>query len=1527
MSDSEQATKEARKRRRGAVIVRLLGVVGLAGGLAIVWQAVRGVPEPHYVSASAPIEIRLDPRPARYVRVVILRSSGGQPCLDELEVYGADPAANLALARSGAKATASSCLSGYASHRISHLNDGMYGNARSWIAATSEPGEWAQVELSDVREVHRVMISRDRRGEYNDRVPLWVDVLVSTDGSQWEKAGEMRGEPAPSGWDPVGRAIPFRQEHARYVRVSVLGTENGTPPALAEVRLYGTEPDVDLAAPSAGGKATTSTNPESAFALTDGQDQTVWSAAVADRQWVQIQLADRVEVNRITLVRAAGDLAGSFPRAFTVDISLDGQRWKTVAREGWGDVPPPPPFESFATSADETAVPRHDALGFANLALSSQATAAASATIPGHAEIHSVRDLNDGVYGNAHSWVSTGEPSWAEIDLGSERYVYRVAFSSDRTGRYADRVPTAWRVLTATRYDPDSSSSVWKAVAESRGEGSRARAERVFRPIRARWVRVAIEASRDGAARIDELEVYGSSESIPEARIGRFDDWPTGGAPAYSEALQMAFLGEEHAWLKTFGRADLDPGLTEYVRVWQYPDHHGDDDLPLPSVSGKPILDGHPSEDFWHRASRGTVRVASMNEPASGPLVEQRASACLADDYLYLALEADRFLSSHLAALSAGDWSGCGVIQSAGDGLAFVRYQREADGAFRASETHAIDGTLDRKSMTAELRVPLSWFPGARRYGLRLGLGIGGKHTSHLGRPIHLRFDAIAVAQSGPCAGGRFPVRLAAGPAGADLTLERPTEPAITISLAPNETRIVHARAVAGPIGNECDLIVAHGPQRRYALRMFEYDPLRRTLALTGPMLARLAAKGVDVSRETAEYNARRRVLGTVDLSLRKDRSAYLEARRAKRELMLRDPDLAAAQRVLCVRRHAYEPSHNYSDLLDASGPPGGSVSLLSIPRTGDRLDPSRASAETLFDAGASGVVRDAASSYDLSSVYFAWRDKRDGYFHLMRVGRDGKHVQQLTAGPFHDLYPTPLPDGGLAFISTRCKARFLCWRPQAYVLFRKDGDSIAPLSYANLSEWAPSIMRDGRILWTRSEYQDKGADFSHTLWSVRPDGTHADLVFGNTLIQPNGYAGAHEVPGTQEIVCTLISHFGDLNGPIALIDRTRGRFDPQAIRSLTPEVPWPGLWPAEECFRDPVPVSRDYFLCSHAPQRRFGVYLLDRYGNRELLFSDPSFSVMCPTPFVQRRVAPPLTRLATDPDAAEGEFYIADVYAGLESRVRRGTVKWIRICQEVRANLERVPGGYRADHEDFMDWYATPVHLVSGPFGWPSYVAKASWGLVPVESDGSARFRAPAGKVLYFSALDANYDEVQRMRSVVQLAPGERRGCIGCHEPRSRAPHAGKRPTANASAPVRAYPWDRRPFSFERDVQPVLDRHCVPCHNADHESGIDLRGDLGDDLVPQSYRTLISQGWLHYFDWSYNPGGNEKAEALTFGSRRSRLWQVLGKGHHGVRMSAEDILRIKTWTDLNCPLWPDYVHRPERARISGKPAQTSSHP
>ncbi len=743
--------------------------------------------------------------------------------------------------------------------------------------------------------------------------------------------------------------------------------------------------------------------------------------------------------------------------------------------------------------------------------------------------------------------------------------------------------------------------------------------------------------------------------------------------------------------------------------------------------------------------------------------------------------------------------------------------------------------------------------------------------------------------------------------------------------------------------------------------RLARLAPLERVLVLLEEMIDRLDRKGVDVrAARAAAAGFRRRAADNPD-----DAALYTTTRRAKRQLFFRDPALGPLARILFAKRHPFLESHNYSEHLDGILQPGGGVYVLQVPRDEEgRFRPDRARIRRLFDGGA-GIVREPVPDYAAEHVYFAYRPDEpavDGwasYWHLYRMRTDGTALQRLTGGPFHDFDPVCLPDGGVAFHSTRCAVRFLCWRPQVYVLYRMDADgtNIRRLSHANLSEWKPAVMHSGRLLWTRSEYLDKGADFGHTLWSIRPDGTHPALVFGNNT--PNCYSQAREVPGTREIVCTLMSH-GAHQGPVALIDRTRGPFYTAAITNITPDTRphYQMSRSPHNTFRDPFPISRDHFLVSHNPDNKhtWCLYVIDRWGNREWLYADPVISSRHPVP-LHPRPRPAVPARQIDPTLAAagmGQFIVQDVYTGLGPSVARGRAKYLRVAEEVPADLAPLPDGqYCADHRPFTDFYAAPIRFVHGPAsayetrttnapaaplrtnndwtrlvsaagpgryrvreprGWPSYVAKASLGTVPVAADGSASFLAPAGRVLYFQLLDAAYNELQRMRSVVQLQPGERRGCIGCHESRCMAPAMDRcaaldRPPRHLEPP----PWGAGPLDYRRVVQPVLNARCVHCHDGGRKVPLDLRGTPDEHRVPASYRALIAGGWVHFFDYSYGMR-HFKAEPLSFGTLRSRLWEVLAdEDHREVALDEGQVRAIKAWTDLNCPLWPDYLLRTRR--------------
>ncbi len=1307
-------------------------------------------------------------------------------------------------------------------------------------------------------------------------------------------------------------AIAFPASTVGCVQVRILATGSNTQACLDELEVYGPEGTGNLAR-GEGVKVTASSclegYPQHQIAhLNDGLygNEHSWIAATNGAEWVQVSFPEPKLVNRIVFSRdREGKYADRVPSHLAVRVSPDGASWQQVAElrakvtttprpgsfRGIVAAPPPAPRPGLpvAEARTDLSARTQNEFGLPNLALRPETKASASSCLPGHA-IHRTEHLNDGQTGNSHSWIANAVPAWVELDLGGVFWISQVAIGNDASGQYRDRAPTEYEVAVTREADPATWQTMFHATEAVVGGAK----DIHLAPVQARRVRVLIQQA-SGLPRIDEFEVFGQGDPIPSDRQAP----PTQAAAVASpdQMLQSAFLGEEHAWLKVAGHADLDPQLVPYNgRVTEYPRHAPEDILPLPTLAGLPELDGVLDDSWWQQASRGVVRVAWPYDFAQGPLVETWVRAAIAGDQLLLGIRTNRLLSAHLAVVSTLSGTGCGVVCLGNEFRVYERVERDRA---KLAETKPLAVHGNATLTEFEVALPLAWFEGWQDEGFRIGLGMGGRHTPAEGRAVcflpadgyvrEIPDDAAFVLEFG----ATQPV---------DVALKGGKQ----MQVLPGQPQRVSLPLALGSIGPEQQVEVAFGdlPCR---LRLLRYDPGSRVRRELGELLPRLAHKGVDVADIQASAAELAKAPNT--------RDTFFRLRLLKRQAYLRDPDLDPLQRLLFVKRNPFHPSHNYSVVLDSPWRPGGAICTLDLPWQNGALDASGGQVTRLFEAD-KGVARTPMASSDAQQVFFAYRPARDDYFHVMQMAADGSGLRQLTDGPFHDFWPCPLPDGDLAFISTRCRARFLCWRPQAFVLFRMkpDGSDMRPLSYANLSEWAPSVLSDGRLVWTRSEYVDKGADFSHTLWAIRPDGTKPELVFGNTIIQPNGYTNGRQVPGTKEFCATLISHFGDLNGPIALLDIDQGRFTKDAITSLTPEVPWPGMWPRSECFRDPFPIGRDHILCAHAPADRFGLYVIDRFGNREVLHLDPAIDSVCPTVF--RAVPPPpiLADQVENLDENWGTMTVADVYQGIP-QVERGRVKYLRIACEVRAGLNRMPdGSYQRDHEPFMHWYAGPVDVVSGPFGWPSYVAKASYGLVPVEADGSAHFRAPAGHVLYFEVLDENLNELQRMRSVVQLQPGEKRSCIGCHEDRRQAPEPKLRTALRREADEPTPPpWGAVPFAYEKVVQPVLDQHCIRCHTAAHPAKLDLTGTLDTDRVPASYRTLIRKGLVHYLDWRYNAGGNEKREALTFGVLKSKLFQTLEAGHHEVALSRDEMLALKCWVDLNCPLWPDYQLRENR--------------
>jgi hypothetical protein len=213
--------------------------------------------------------------------------------------------------------------------------------------------------------------------------------------------------------------------------------------------------------------------------------------------------------------------------------------------------------------------------------------------------------------------------------------------------------------------------------------------------------------------------------------------------------------------------------------------------------------------------------------------------------------------------------------------------------------------------------------------------------------------------------------------------------------------------------------------------------------------------------------------------------------------------------------------------------------------------------------------------------------------------------------------------------------------------------------------------------------------------------------------------------------------------------------------------------------------------------------------------------------------------------------------------------------------------------------------------------------GDAPVETDGSACFEVPADRFVYFQTLDADGMMVQSMRSGTTIRPGERAGCVGCHEPRlTGATATSPYPSSLAlqRPPSRLKPWygPPREFSYMAEVQPVLDRHCVRCHDYRTEGGavLNLAGDPGL-VFNTSYLDLRTKSPIRWHPdrpdetkalvKAVDDGPPEVLPAYAWGSHRSRLIDVLRAGHYEVRLSREELDRIITWIDVNAPYYGSY--------------------
>lgn len=660
-------------------------------------------------------------------------------------------------------------------------------------------------------------------------------------------------------------------------------------------------------------------------------------------------------------------------------------------------------------------------------------------------------------------------------------------------------------------------------------------------------------------------------------------------------------------------------------------------------------------------------------------------------------------------------------------------------------------------------------------------------------------------------------------------------------------------------------------------------------------------------------------------------RRIYLDVRWTVRQMAFCNPLLDFDKILFIKRHHPGGVFHMCDQYYGFNAIAGGGLYVLSDP-FGPDPKLTNLLADTIVEKGRlkgrtlkPGAFLSPELSYNGQTILFAYTQGQgkdlqwtpESSFHIFKINSDGTGLIQLTDGPWNDFDPCFLPNGRIVFISERRGGYLRCGRhcpTYAMHSMAPDGSDIIMLSYHETHEWHPSVTNDGMIAYTRWDYVDRDTNVAHHLWTSFPDGRDPRSLHGNyplrRELRPWMEMSIRAIPGSHKFIATAAAHHGNAFGSLVMIDQHLSDDGAMSqLTRLTPDVPLPEaerhIRPIKDCmvYGTPWPLSEDDFLCvydQHAKNQ--GIYWIDRFGNKELIYRDPSIPSMSPIPLRPRKKPPVIptrtVQTAADIDKAGAEYTketitVVNIYDSDFKWPRGAKVAALRIIQLLPKTT------------------APPNQPRIGIANQTN--ARSVLGTVPVEADGSAYFEAPVGKLIYFQALDKRGMAIQSMRSGTYVHPGEQMTCLGCHELKRRtSKQSTVTPLALKRTPSKIRPDvdGSNPFNYVRLVQPVLDRNCVSCHSKEKAS--DLTGVIeGKNGWTRSYNNLAEKYgfYFHVSNGSINTGvhGGSSTIAGKFGARSSKLLDFTDEQHYGVKLSKDDFYRITLWLDCNSEFYGSY--------------------
>jgi hypothetical protein len=619
---------------------------------------------------------------------------------------------------------------------------------------------------------------------------------------------------------------------------------------------------------------------------------------------------------------------------------------------------------------------------------------------------------------------------------------------------------------------------------------------------------------------------------------------------------------------------------------------------------------------------------------------------------------------------------------------------------------------------------------------------------------------------------------------------------------------------------------------------------------------------------------------------------------------------------ILYIERAQYISDHHNSETMFQKGEinEAGFVGNSAL----KAIDLTTRESRILLEAK-EGIIRDPEVSFDGKKTIFSMRKNKDDCYHIYEINIDGSDLKQLTFADYvTDIDPLYLPDGSIIFSSTREPKFCMCNRHIMCNLFlmESDGANIIQIGNSTLHEAHSTLLDDGRILYDRWEYIDRNFGDAQALWVVHPDGTKHSIYYGNNTPSPAAVIDARPIPGSPLIACIFGSCHDRPWGALAILDRRKG------VDGIRPLV---RIWPAESIskvapegdtrledfdafksipvkYEDPFPLNEKQILVSRFIQKpdgaysdKMGMYLVDADLNTETLILEGNLGIFDSQP-VCERYKPVMLPVKRDFNGGHGVFFVQNVYEGTHMNgVEPGAAKFLRVVESPpKMNWTAQPWGGQGQQAPGMNW--------------TNFENKRILGEVPIEEDGSAYFKVPANKFVYFQLLDKDKKMIQSMRSGAIVQSGETNGCIGCHENRINIPpSSGKKLLALSKKPAPMNGWNGNEpelFSYVKQVQPIFNQKCVSCHDfdANNRNKLVLAGD-SNPYFNASYIDLYVKKKIT----EVGAGPAAIQQPYTWGAHASVLTGIIDGTHHEVQLTDDEKKIIYAWMDLNAAYYPVY--------------------